>query len=132
MWNVLIYVPDAMTEPKFYELAGDVHNVYIQLSPTIDITRPAAKVIKEEWEKRYGGFPPLSAIYGYDAVKIAEKVIEMGGTTREKFIKLMRKVRHEGVANPMYEFDQKGDSKAPPFVTMSCVEYYEKNIKGKK
>lgn len=130
-WKVPIYVPDAMTEPKFYELAGDVSNVYIQLSPTIDMSRPAAKILKEEWEKRYGGVPPLSAIYGYDAVKVAVKVMEAGATDRESFIKLMRTVKHEGVANPLYTFDDKGDSQAPPFVTMPCNEYYEKNIKGK-
>lgn len=128
-WKVPIYVPDAMTEPKFFELAGDLKGVYIQLSPTIDIERPAAKVLKEEWNRKYSGFPPLAAIYGYDAVKVAVKVIEKGATSRKKFIKLMKTVKVEGVANPLYVFSATGESKAPPFVTIPAVEYYKQNIK---
>ncbi|WP_028324945.1 ABC transporter substrate-binding protein [Desulfatirhabdium butyrativorans] len=127
-WDVPIYVPDAMTEPKFFELAGDVKDVYIQLSPTIDIEKPAAKALKEEWNKKYSGFPPLAAIYGYDAVKVVVAVIEKGATDRKSFIKLMKTVQVEGVGNPLYAFDARGESKAPPFVTMAAAEY-AKNLK---
>jgi branched-chain amino acid transport system substrate-binding protein len=127
-WDVPIYVPDAMTEPKFFELAGDLKDVYIQLSPTIDIEKPAAKALKEEWNKKYSGFPPLAAIYGYDAVKVAVAVIEKGATDRKSFIKLMKTVQVEGVGNPLYAFDAIGESKAPPFVTTPAAEY-AKNVK---
>ncbi len=128
-WDVPIYVPDAMTEPKFFALAGDLKDVYLQLSPTVDIERPAAKNLKEQWNKKYEGFPPLAAIYGYDAVKVAVAVIEMGGVDRKSFIENLKKVQIEGVANPLYAFDATGEGTPPEFVTVPATKFYEENIK---
>lgn len=127
-WNLPIYCPDAMTEPKFFELAGNLDNVFLQVSPNVDVNRPAAKALKDEWNKKYEGFPPLAAIYGYDAVKLAAKVIEAGGVDREAFIKNMRKVQMEGVANPLYSFDENGDGKSPNFVTVPAAKYKAENF----
>ncbi len=128
-WNLPIYVPDAMTEPKFFALAGDLKDVYMQLSPTVDIKRPAAKMLKEEWNKKHEGFPPLAAIYGYDAVKVAKAVIESGGIDRKDFIAKLKTVKVEGVGNPLYTFDKTGEGSAPEFVTVPAEQYYKENIK---
>lgn len=128
-WDVPIYVPDAMTEPKFFALAGDLKDVYLQLSPTVDIKRPAAKALKEEWNKKYEGFPPLAAIYGYDAVKVAKAVIEAGGIDRKSFIEKLKTVKVEGVGNPLYTFDAAGEGSPPEFVTVPAEKYYQENIK---
>jgi branched-chain amino acid transport system substrate-binding protein len=129
-WNVTIYVPDAMTQPKFFALAGNLKNVYIQLSPTINIKRPAAKALKEAWNKKYEGFPPVAAVYGYDAVKVAEAVIEAGGIDHQTFIDKMKHVKVVGIANPLYTFAKNGDtSSLPEFVTVSAEQYYQENIK---
>lgn len=128
-WDLPIYVPDAMTEPKFFALAGDLKDVYLQLSPTVDIKRPAAKTLKEEWNKKYEGFPPLAAIYGYDAVKVAKAVIEAGGIDRKSFIEKLKTVKVEGVGNPLYTFDTTGEGSPPEFVTVPAEKYYRENIK---
>jgi branched-chain amino acid transport system substrate-binding protein len=130
-WDIPIYMPDAMNEPKFFALAGDLKESYLQLSPTVDIGRPAAKVLKEEWNKKYEGFPPLAAIYGYDAVKVAAAVIEKGGVDRASFIKYLKEVQVEGVANPMYSFDATGEGKMPTFVTVPAQKFFDENIKTK-
>ena len=117
-WDIPIYGPDALTEPKFFQLAGDLGEFYMLLSPTVDVNRPAAKVLVSEWNKKYEGFPPLAAIYGYDAVKVAKAVIEAGGVDRASFIKNLKSVKVEGVGNPMYEFDETGEGKRPAFVTL--------------
>ncbi len=121
-WDIPIYGPDGLIEPKFFELAGDVKDVYILLSPTVDVKRPAAKNLVDRWTPKHGGFPPLAAIYGYDAVKVAAKVIEMGGVDRKSFIQYLKKVKVEGVGNPMYEFDATGEGKSPVFVTSPAAE----------
>lgn len=117
-WDIPIFGPDGLIEPKFFELAGDVKDVYILQSPTVDVKRPAAKVLVDSW----GGVPPLAAIYGYDAVKVAAKVIEIGGIDRKSFIQNLKKVKVEGVGNPMYEFDATGEGKSPVFVTSPADE----------
>ena len=127
-WDIPIYAPDALTEPKFFALAGALDNVFLQVSPNVDVERPAAKVLKEQWNKKYEGFPPLAAIYGYDAVKLAVKVIEAGGVDRASFIQNMKKVQMEGVANPVYSFDEAGDGKSPNFVTIPAAKYYKDNF----
>ncbi|MFZ3048295.1 MAG: ABC transporter substrate-binding protein [Desulfatirhabdiaceae bacterium] len=121
-WDIPIYGPDGLIEPKFFELAGDMKETYILLSPTVDVKRPAAKVLVDRWTPKYGGFPPLAAIYGYDAVKVAAKVIEMGGVDRKSFIQNLKSVKVEGVGNPMYEFDKTGEGKRPSFVTLPAIE----------
>lgn len=120
--NIPMYGPDGLIEPKFFELAGEMGEVYILLSPTVDVKRPAAKVLVDRWTPKHGGFPPLAAIYGYDAVKVAAKVIEIGGVDRKSFIQNLKNVKVEGVGNPMYEFDATGEGKRPAFVTSPASE----------
>ncbi len=122
-WDVAIYGPDSLIEPKFFELAGDdMGEAYILLSPTVDVKRPAAKILVDRWTPKYGGFPPLAAIYGYDAVKVAAKVIEIGGVDRKSFIQKLKEVKVEGVGNPMYQFDATGEGSRPAFVTSPASE----------
>lgn len=129
-WNVPIFAPDAMTEPKFFDLAGDLTDVYLELSPTVDINRPTALKLKQEWNRKYEGFPPLAAIYGYDAVKVAAAVIEKGAADRASFIEKMKTVEVKGVANEQYRFDETGEGKVTEFITIPAAQYYEENIKG--
>jgi branched-chain amino acid transport system substrate-binding protein len=121
-WDIPIYGPDGLIESKFFELAGEMKDVYIIRSPAVDIKRPAAKVLVDRWTPKYGGIPPLAAIYGYDAVKVAVKVIEMGGVDRKSFIQHLKDVKVEGVGNPMYEFDKTGEGKRPLLVTSPAAE----------
>jgi len=81
-WDIILYGPDALTAPKFFELAGDMDKIYLSSLMSLDVTQPVAKVLVTEFEKKHAGLPPLSAIYGYDAVKVAAKVIENGGIDR--------------------------------------------------
>ncbi len=129
-FNVLIYLLDAETQPKFFTLAGNLNNIYIELPPTIDISRPAVQRLKTEWNKKYPGFPALSGVYGYDAIKLVAAVIEKGGITRASFIDTMHGIKMEGLANPEYAFAKDGDaSTLPPFVTEKCQTYYDTIIK---
>lgn len=125
-----IYVLDAETQPKFFTLAGNLKNTYIELPPSIDIKRPEVQQLKAEWNKKYPGFPALSGVYGYDAIKVVAAVIEKGGITRKSFIDKMHGVKIKGLANPEYAFAKDGDtSTLPPFVTQACQEYYDTIIK---
>jgi branched-chain amino acid transport system substrate-binding protein len=126
-WDIPIYGPDALTEPKFAELAGDLKGTFIQLSPTIDVKRPAAKHLVSEWQKKYHELPPLAGTYGYDAVKVATAIIEMGGVDHKSFIAKMHTVKVEGVGNAVYSFDATGEGKNPAFVTVPAADVFKKN-----
>jgi len=122
-WDINIYGPDALTAPKFFELADNLENIYITSLESLDISRPEAKYLVEAYKTKYNVLPPLSAIYGYDAVKVAAKVIENGGVDRKSFIANMKQVKVPGVGSPMYQFDEKGEGLAPPFVTKPAQWY---------
>lgn len=115
-WDVVLYGPDALTAPKFFELAGDLDNIYISSLLSLDIKKPQAANLVAEFEKKYKGLPPLSAIYGYDAVKVAAKIIENGGVDRASFIEQLKQVKVPGVGSPMYQFDDNGEGLVPPLV----------------
>lgn len=119
-WDIILYGPDALTAPKFFELAGDMDKIYLSSLMSLDVTQPVAKVLVTEFEKKHAGLPPLSAIYGYDAVKVAAKVIENGGIDRASFIKNLKDVKVPGVGSPMYQFDKNGEGLVPPLVVKSA------------
>ncbi len=72
-WDVTLYGPDALTAPKFFELAGDLDNIYISSLMSLDVKKQAAQHLVSEFTKKYKGLPSLSAIYGYDAVKLQQR-----------------------------------------------------------
>lgn len=115
-WNVTLYGPDSLTAPKFFELAGNLDNIYISSLMSLDIKKPAAKILAAEFTKKYDVLPPLAAIYGYDAVKVAARIIENGGVDRASFIENLKDVKVPGVGSPMYQFDEKGEGLVPPLV----------------
>ena len=115
-WDVPLYGPDALTSPKFFELAGDLDNIYLSSLLSLDVNKPEAQHLVSEFKKQHGGLPPLAAIYGYDAVKVATKIVEMGGVDRASFIRNMTGVKVAGVGSPMYQFDQNGEGLVPPLV----------------
>jgi len=115
-WNVTLYGPDSLTAPKFFELAGNLDNIFISSLMSLDIKKPVAKILAAEFIKKYDVLPPLAAIYGYDAVKIAAQVIENGGVDRTSFIAKLKDVRVPGVGSPMYQFDANGEGLVPPLV----------------
>ncbi len=119
-WDVTLYGPDALTSPKFFELAGDLDNIYISSLVSLDIKKPVAQHLATEFQKKYNGLPPMAAIYGYDAVKVAAKVIEIGGVDRASFIKNMKLVKVPGVGSPMYQFDERGEGLVPPLVVKTA------------
>ena len=119
-WDVILYGPDALTSPKFFELAGDLKNIYISSLVSLDIKKPVAQHLAGEFQKKYNGMPPMAAIYGYDAVKVAAKIIEIGGVDRASFIKNMKLVKVPGVGSPMYQFDERGEGLVPPLVVKTA------------
>lgn len=128
-WNdVIIYGTDALTEPKFFELAGNLDKVYLLLVPSLDTNRSEAKYLVTNYKERYGNIPPLAAIYGYDAIYVTKAIIERGGITRASFIKNMKKVKVPGLASPLYEFGPKGEGKKPIFNTMKASKFKADNM----
>ncbi len=119
-WAVTLYGPDALTAPKFFELAGNLDNIYISSLLSLDVKKSEAKHLVSEFSKKYNALPPLSAIYGYDAVKVAANVIENGGIDRASFIKKLKDVKTPGVGSPMYQFDKRGEGLVPPLVVKTA------------
>jgi len=115
-WDITLYGPDALTSPKFFELAGGLDNIYISSLMSLDIKKPVAHHLATEFQKNYKVLPPLAAIYGYDAVNVAAKIIESGGVDRASFIAKMKDVKMPGVGSPMYQFDKNGEGLVPPLV----------------
>jgi ABC-type branched-subunit amino acid transport system substrate-binding protein len=125
-WTVPMYGPNSLTEAKFFELAGDLGEFYIEASQSLKVSGGFAG----DYIAKYNTEAPMSAIFGYDGVKIAARIIEMGGVDRESFIGKLRKVSMPGLGNPVYEFDEYGDVKAPALVMMTGEEFKEEyNIK---
>jgi len=115
-WDITLYGPDSLTAPKFFELAGDLDNIYIASLKSLDLENPIAKVLVAEFKKKYDELPPLAAIYGYDAVKIAARIIENGGIDRNSFIAKLKDIKVPGVGSPMYQFDKNGEGLTPPLI----------------
>ena len=119
-WDVPLYGPDALTSPKFFELAGNLDNIYISSLMSLDINRPEARHLAEEFQKQYGVLPPLAAIYGYDAIKVAAGIIAQGGVDRKHFIAKMKDIKISGVGSPQYQFNAQGEGMLPPLVKKSA------------
>jgi hypothetical protein len=56
---------------------------------------------------------------------VAVKIIENGGVDRKSFIEKLKSVKVAGVGSPMYQFDEKGEGLAPPFITNPAQWYKE-------
>lgn len=128
-WPVPIYGPNSLTESKFFELAGDLGEFHIVLSPTLDVNRPEAKNLMTLWNKKYEGLPPMAAIYGYDAVAVAKATIQAGGVDRKSFVQKLKEVKVNGIGTPVYEFDKTGEVKRPALVTMTGAQFVKENLK---
>ena len=122
-WDISFYGPKSLGEPRFFELAGELGEVYLTCSPALDESRPYVENFLSRWNKVYDFTPDFAAMYGYDAVKISTKIIEMGGVDREAFIANLHKVKAEGIGSDFYEFDERGDVKVPPLITISGDEF---------
>jgi len=129
-WDVPFYGPKSLGEPRFFELAGEeLGEVYLVCSPSLDTSKPYVENFLSRWQKVYDFPPDMAAIYGYDAVKISTKIIEMGGIDRESFIANLRKVKVEGIGNDLYEFDEYGDVKVPNLITITGEEFKKEYLK---
>ena len=115
-WDITMYGPDSLTASKFFELAGNLDNIYIASLMSLDLENPIAKVLVTEFQKKYKELPPLAAIYGYDAVKIAARIIANGGIDRNSFIAKLKGIKVPGVGSPMYQFDKNGEGLTPPLM----------------
>ena len=127
-WDVPIYGPKSLGEPRFFELAGELGEVYLTCSPSLDTTRPYVQNFLAKWGEVYDYPPDMAGMYGYDAVKIALNIIEMGGVDREAFIKDLHKIRVAGIGNPIYEFDERGDVQVPNLITVTGQEFKEEYL----
>jgi len=126
-WDIPILGVEALTDPKFFELAGNVDNVYLVISDDIDSSTPQAQYLNAQWKKRTGKpVAPNAAVFGYDAVQVTRKIIENGAKTREEFIKGIQNVEAKGgIYSALYTFDKNGDSEKFAFVTISADKYKE-------
>lgn len=122
-WDVTVYGPDGIIAPKFFELADNLDGIYITSLASLDMNRPEAQHLVNTYKTKYEILPPLSAIYGYDAVKVAVKIIENGGVDRKSFIEKLKSVKVAGVGSPLYQFDESGEGLAPPFITNPAQWY---------
>jgi branched-chain amino acid transport system substrate-binding protein len=131
-WDLPIFGPEPLTDPKFFNLAGDTRNVHLVISDNIDQSTPQAKYLNAEWNKHMNEpVAPNAAVFGYDAVQVAKTIIENGATTREEFIKGIRNVEAKGgIYSNLYSFDEKGDSEKFNFVTVTA-DAYKETLKGK-
>lgn len=127
-WEIPIVAVDAMTDPKFFELAGDVRNVSLVISAETDQTTPQAQYLNAEYKKKTGeNIAPLAAVFGYDAVQVTRKIIENGATSRDKFIKGIKGVEVKGgIFSSKYTFDKQGDAEIFNFVTVSASDLKKK------
>jgi branched-chain amino acid transport system substrate-binding protein len=127
-WELPIVGPESLTDPKFFELAGDAKNVHLVISDDIDSSTPQAQYLNAQWKKRMGEpVAPNAAVFGYDAVQVTRKIIENGATTREEFIKGIQGAEVKGgIYSSLYTFDDKGDSEKFSFVTVTANQYREK------
>lgn len=126
-WDIPILGVEALTDPKFFELAGNVENVYLVISDDIDSSTSQAQYLNAQWKKRTGKpVAPNAAVFGYDAVQVTRKIIENGAKTREEFIKGIPNVEAKGgIYSALYTFDKNGDSEKFAFVTVSADQYKE-------
>ncbi len=126
-WDIPLFGPDALTAPKFFELAGELDNIHLATLLSLDVKKETARHLVSEFQKLYNNLPPLAAIYGYDAVKVAAKVIENGGIDRAAFIDNLKGVKVAGVGSPMYQFDQNGEGLVPPLVVKPAQWHKDQN-----
>ncbi len=125
-WEIPFYGPKSLGEPQFFELAGDLlGEVYLTCTPSLDTTDAVVQNFLASWGEFYDYPPDMAAIYGYDSVKVALEVIEMGGVDRESFIERLRDVEVPGIGNPLYSFNENGDVQVPNLITISGQEFKE-------
>jgi branched-chain amino acid transport system substrate-binding protein len=124
-WQIPIYAAGGLAEPKFFELAGELGEFYLNMPRRLKLV---GKFV-EGYEAQYKVKPPEAATYGYDGVKITAKTIEMGGVDHESFIKKMRQVKIPGLGNPVYEFDKVGDIVKADLYTLTGEEYKKEYLK---
>ncbi len=131
-WDLPVVGVEALTDPKFFELAGDVKNVFLVISDDIDSSTPQAQYLNAQWKKRTGeDVAPNAAVFGYDAVQVTKTIIENGAQTREEFIKGIQNVEVKGgIYSNLYTFDKHGDSEKFAFVTIPA-EQYKKSLTAK-
>lgn len=127
-WTIPIIAVESMTDPKFFELAGNVKDVSFVISADADQSTPQAKYLNAQWKKRNGEpMAPNAAVFGYDAIQVVNKIIENGGSTREKFIKGIKGAKVKGGINSAeYTFDKNGDSEKFRFVTILAEDFRKK------
>jgi len=127
-WTIPIIAVESMTDPKFFELAGSVKDVYFVISADADQSTSQAKYLNAQWKKRQGEpLAPNAAVFGYDAIQVTNKIIENGGATREKFIKGIKSVKVKGGINSTeYTFDKNGDAEKFSFVTILAEDFKKK------
>ena len=96
-----------------------------------DQSTAQAQYLNTHYKKKTGeSVAPTAAVFGYDAVLVAAKIIENGGTTREKFIKGIPGAKVKGgIFSALYSFDKFGDSEKHSFVTISAEDFKRKELK---
>lgn len=124
-WTIPMIAPDALTDPKFFELAGDVKDIYLVMNEDVDQSTPQAKYLNSEWSRIMNQpVAPLAAVFGYDAVQVAKTIIENGATNRAEFIEGIRSVQASGgIYSKVYRFDEFGDALEFSFKTVTAEDY---------
>ena len=113
-FNAQIIASSGNCDPKYIELAGEAaEGVFTNTGFNPNDQRPKQLEFINAYEALYNRKPGEWASNSYDSVYMAKKAIEMGGTTREKFMEVLHRpdFEYEGVGG-LIKFDEFGDVKA--------------------
>ncbi|MBD3404143.1 ABC transporter substrate-binding protein, partial [candidate division GN15 bacterium] len=113
--NAALLGSDGWGDEAVYELDERITRRAVFPSPFLDAERSESLVrFAAAYDSRYGGQPGRLSRLGYDAVQLAIRAIENGGTTLEKLVDEMASiVRYDGAAGPVTFGDSRENTAMP-------------------
>lgn len=108
--NVKAVGGSGCSNPKLIEIAGQAAEGFFALTCfDPNDKRPAQAAFIKKYTSRYKDEPGEWSSHAYDVVYLVKKAYETGGTTREKLITALHKVKAFQGITGVIEFDAKGD-----------------------
>jgi branched-chain amino acid transport system substrate-binding protein len=106
-----ILTTHAFSAPGVFADLGEAAEGVLLTRTIFDVNseEPVVKGFVDAYKAKYGSAPDSFAAHGYDAIKVVEAALALGGaTTPRDFWKGMRQVKITG-ASGVIQFDEKGD-----------------------
>jgi branched-chain amino acid transport system substrate-binding protein len=108
--NAQVVGGSGASNPKLLEIAGPAAEGFYALTCfDPNDKRPVQAEFIQKYTTRFRDKPGEWSSHAYDVVYLVKKVYEMGGTTREKLIQYLHKVKAFPGITGVIEFDEKGD-----------------------